>query len=176
MVYRHTITSWRTPLGQVMVPAKRAAPQARVPAYRTHATLDGATGPTRDFGSHLVSQDYASWLGPGALADRTREHLGATDAGVIMFRQRLLAAAAVVAAGGDPQGVLRDPARNRKLTLPGARKSYGLRGEGLPGLSGDDDVMFRAFLPFDVPQEIKDEVAAAMSALVAGLRPDWWKR
>ena len=36
--------------------------------------------------------------------------------------------------------------------------------------------MFRAFLPFEVPQEIKDEVGAAMSSLVEGLRPDWWKR
>ena len=176
LVYRHTITSWRTPLGQVMVPPGRGPVQARVPAYRRHAVLDAAAGPTPDFGSHLVSQDYASWLGPGALADRTREHLGATDAGVVMFRTRLRAEAARVAAGEDPQGVIRDPERNRRIALPGARRGYGVRGEGLPGLTGDDDVMFRAFLPFDVPQAIKDEVAAAMAALVEGLRPDWWKR
>jgi hypothetical protein len=133
-------------------------------------------GPTQDFGTHLVSQDYASWLGPGALLDRTREHLGETDRGIIMFRKKLLEQAQIVAAGGDPQGVIRDPDKNRKITLPGARKGYGLRGEGLPGLTGDEDVMFRAFLPFDVPQAIKDEVNTAMSALVQGLRPDWWKR
>ena len=72
--------------------------------------------------------------------------------------------------------MIRDPAKNRRITLPGARKGYGVRGEGLPGLTGDDDVMFRAFLPFPVPQEIKDEVEREMTALVAGLRPDWWKR
>jgi hypothetical protein len=31
-------------------------------------------------------------------------------------------------------------------------------------------------LPFEVPPHIKDEVETAMSALVKGLRPDWWKR
>jgi hypothetical protein len=36
--------------------------------------------------------------------------------------------------------------------------------------------MFRAFLPYPVPQEIKDEVEREMCALVAGLQPDWWKR
>lgn len=176
MVYRLTITSWKTPHGQVMVPPKGAASQLRVPAYRRHASLSAESGPSADFGSHLVSQDYASWLGPGTLVDRTGEHLGASDRGVLLFRQRLLEQAKVVAAGGDPQGVIRDPALNRRITLPGARKGYGIRGEGLPGLSGDEDVMFRAFLPFPVPQEIKDEVERAMSALVEGLRPDWWKR
>lgn len=176
LAYRLTMTSWKTPRGQVMIPAKRGVEQARVPAYRKRAALDPVAGPSKDFGSHLVSQDYASWLGPGTIVDRTREHLGETDRGVIMFRKKLFEQAAIVAAGGDPQGVLREPAKNRRLTLPGARKGYGLRGEGLPGLVGDEDVMFRAFLPFEVPQEIKDEVSRAMASLVAGLRPDWWKR
>jgi len=176
MVYRLTITSWKGDRGQVMVPAKGFEPQSRVPAYRIHGELEGDRGPSKDFGSHLVSQDYASWLGPGECVDRTRQHLGETDRGVIMFRKRLLEQAEIVAAGGDPQGVIRDPARNRRITLPGARRGYGIRGEGLPGLAGEDDVMFRAFLPFDVPEEIKGEVERAMSAMVAGLRPDWWKR
>ena len=176
MVYRLAITSWKTPYGQVMIPPKPRVEQERVPAYRKHASLEPETGPTRDFASHLVSQDYASWLGPGPLFDRTREHLGETDRGIIMFRKKLFEQARVVAAGGDPQGTIRDPLKNRKITLPGARKGYGLRGEGLPGLTGDEDVMFRAFLPFEVPQHIKEEVETAMSSLVEGLRPDWWKR
>lgn len=176
MVYRLTITSWKSPYGQVMVPPSRERTQSRIPAYRRHATLHPAAGPSDDFGSYLVSQDYASWLGPGAIVDRTREHLGETDRGILSFRRQLLEQARVVAAGGEPQGVIRDPAKNRRITLPGARKGYGVRGEGLPGLTGDDDVMFRAFLPYPVPQEIKDEVEREMSALVAGLQPDWWKR
>jgi 5,5'-dehydrodivanillate O-demethylase len=176
LAYRLTMTSWKTPYGQVMIPAKGGKLQERVPAYRKHAALDPSSGPTTDFGSHLVSQDYAAWLGPGAIADRTREHLGESDRGVIMFRKKLMQQAKIVAEGGDPQGVIRDPEKNRRITLPGARKGYGVRGEGLPGMTGDEDVMFRAFLPFEVPQEIKDEISRAMSSLVEGLRPDWWKR
>jgi 5,5'-dehydrodivanillate O-demethylase len=176
MVYRLTITSWKTPYGQVMIPPKPRFEQEHVPSYREHATLDPDAGPTKDFGSHLVSQDYASWLGPGPLFDRTREHLGETDRGIVMFRKKLFEQARIVAEGGDPQGVIRDPQKNRKITLPGARKGYGVRGEGLPGLTGDEDVMFRAFLPFEVPERIKEEVEASMSSLVRGLRPDWWKR
>ena len=66
LVYRLTLTSWKTPLGQVMVPANRRVQQTRVPAYRAQASLDAEAGPPEHFGSHLVSQDYASWLGPGA--------------------------------------------------------------------------------------------------------------
>ncbi len=138
-----------------MIPPKPRVEQERVPVYRKHASLEPEAGPTEDFGSHLVSQDYASWLGPGPLVDRTREHLGETDRGIIMFREKLLEQARIVAAGGDPQGVIRDPQKNRKITLPGARKGYGVRGEGLPGLTGDEDVMFRAFLPVEVPEHIK---------------------
>jgi 5,5'-dehydrodivanillate O-demethylase oxygenase subunit len=174
LVYRLTITSWRSPLGQVMVPPKAVA-QERIPSYRRSATLDPEGGPSADFASWLVSQDYASWLGPGALVDRTRERLGATDRGVVAFREKLFDQADVVARGGDPQGVIRDPAKNRKIALPGARKGYGIRGEGLPGLTGADDVMFRAFLPFDVPGEIREQVEREMSAMIAGLRPDWWR-
>ena len=97
MAYRLTITSWKTRLGQVMIPPKPGLEQARVPAYRRHASLDSAAGPTADFGTHLVSQDYASWLGPGPLADRTREHLGETDRGVVMFRRKLFEQAEVAA-------------------------------------------------------------------------------
>jgi 5,5'-dehydrodivanillate O-demethylase len=176
MVYRLTMTSWKTPYGQVLIPPKPRIEQTHVPAYRVHASLDPANGPPKEFGTHLVSQDYASWLGPGPLLDRTREHLGETDRGIIMFRKNLFEQARIVAAGGDPQGVLRDPEKNRRITLPGARKGYGLRGEGLPGMTGEEDVMYRAFLPFEVPAQIKDEVETAMSALVKGLRPDWWKR
>ena len=82
-------------------------------------------------------------------------------------------ARAILEAGA--QGVIRDATKNRRITLPGARKGYGIRGEGLPGLTGEDDVMFRAFLPVGIPQHIRDEVEIEMTKLVDGLRPDWWK-
>jgi hypothetical protein len=41
---------------------------------------------------------------------------------------------------------------------------------------GDGDAMIRTFLPFGMPQGIKDDLERVMSQLVDGLRPDWWKR
>lgn len=174
LVYRLTITSWRTPFGQTVVSPKASVEQHYVPCHRTQVTLDPVAGPSADFGGHLISQDYAAWLGPGVLVDRTREHLSEIDAGVIMFRRRLLEQARTVADGGDPIGTLRDDARNKRITLPGARKNYGIKGEGLPGMIGQDDIMLRAFLPADLPDIVKQSIEDAMAKLVEGRRPAYW--
>ena len=175
-VYRLTVTSWKTPFGQIVIPPKADVDQPYIPCHRTQVALDAERGATKDFGSHLISQDCAAWLGPGSLVDRTREHLSETDAGVIMFRKMLLEQARVVAAGGDPVGTIRDPSKNRRIMLPGARKNYGLQGEGLPGMTGTDDVMLRAFLPADLPDVVRAAVNEAMTALVRERRPSWWKK
>lgn len=173
-VYRLTITSWKTPFGQIVISPKAEVNQDSIPCHRTHAALDPARGPSGDFATHLISQDYAAWLGPGQLVDRTKEHLSETDAGVIMFRKRLLEQAKIVAAGGDPMGTIRDPEKNKRITLPGARGNYGLKAEGLPGMVGEDDVMLRVFLPHDLPDELKGVIEQVMSSLVEGRRPAWW--
>ena len=182
VVYFLTLTSWKTPAGRVLIPPKSAVKQERIPSFRKHISLDGEVGLTKELakeiGAHLQSQDYAAWLGSGALVDRTLEHLSDTDTGVIMFRQKLLEQARIVVEGGDPIGVIRDPEKNRRIFLPGARRNYGLRREGFPGATsgGNDDVLFQHFLPSGAPQEIKDEATRVMSSLVEGLRPDWWKK
>jgi hypothetical protein len=176
VAYRLTITSWKTAFGQIMISPKAEFDQPHVPCHRTRAALDPQHGPTEDFGSHLISQDYAAWLGAGPLVDRTRERLARSDAGVIMFRKRLMEQAKIVASGRDPIGTIRLPEKNLKITLPGARRNYGLHAEGLPGMVGADDVMLRAFLPFDLPDAIKEEINEAMSKLVADRRPVAWKR
>ena len=57
-------------------------------------------------------------VGQGRIVDRTREHLGESDRGVIMLRQRFLADLKVIAAGGDPKAILRDATRNDRIPLP----------------------------------------------------------
>ena len=93
-----------------------------------------------------------------------------------MFRRQLLEQARIVREGGDPLGTIRGRVKSLRLTLPGPRKNYGLHGEGLPGMVGDDDVMLRAFLPFDLPADIKASINEAMSNLVRGRRPATWKK
>jgi phenylpropionate dioxygenase-like ring-hydroxylating dioxygenase large terminal subunit len=51
--------------------------------------------------------------GAGEVQDRTIEHLGASDVGIIATRQRLLAALRDIEEGRDPPHVVREPAANR---------------------------------------------------------------
>ena len=63
------------------------------------------------------SQDRMAWETQGAIFDRTQEHLGATDIGVLMFRKLLDEQIAIVEAGGEPMAVLRDPAKNQMISF-----------------------------------------------------------
>jgi 5,5'-dehydrodivanillate O-demethylase oxygenase subunit len=175
LVYRLTFTSWQSRLGRVLIPPKPKFDQGRIPSYRTYASLP-PPHPPNDLATHLISQDVVAWLGPGPLVDRTRERLTETDAGVIMFRRTLFEQAKLAAEGQDPKGVIRDPGKNRRISLPGTRRGYGLRNEGFPGIVGNDDVMIRIFLPAGIPPELLTEIDQVMSSLIAGVRPDWWKR
>ncbi len=66
---------------------------------------------------YFQDQDVAITESMGALYDRTREHLGATDAVIIQMRRRLIAAARGLQQGTEPPGM--DPAdyRVRQLSV-----------------------------------------------------------
>ena len=82
-----------------------------------HAPVkDERTG--RWIDSHVMNQDFIAWVGQGAIADRSKEHLGESDRGVILMRKRLLEDVEAVAAGRDPKGTIRDPAANHSVHLP----------------------------------------------------------
>ena len=50
----------------------------------------------------LSEQDAAIQDSQGLIADRTREHLGPTDLGIVRFRRAVLGAARALAAGCEP--------------------------------------------------------------------------
>ena len=58
------------------------------------------------------AQDLAAWITQGPIADRTRENLGRSDKGIIMFRQLLEENIRLVEDGADPMNTFRDPAKN----------------------------------------------------------------
>lgn len=58
------------------------------------------------------AQDPAAWITQGAIADRTRENLGRSDKGIILFRKMLEENLRIVEDGGDPMCVIRDPEKN----------------------------------------------------------------
>jgi 5,5'-dehydrodivanillate O-demethylase len=97
------------------VPGDEPFEQERVP-YWTSPLVDEKTGRWLD--THIMNQDYIAWVGQNALADRTQEHLGGSDGGIILMRRRMLEEARIVADGGEPKAVIRDPEKNKQIYLP----------------------------------------------------------
>jgi 5,5'-dehydrodivanillate O-demethylase len=101
--------------------------QERIPAWRG-PIRDATTG--RWVSSHIMNQDFIAWVGQGSNADRTQEHLGASDRGIIMLRKRFLSDLEAIARGEDPKATIRDPEVNRCVALPVAERKLLI--EGLP--------------------------------------------
>lgn len=55
-----------------------------------------------------LSQDVVMWETQGAIPDRTAEHLGASDTGIVMLRRLMFENIEKVQRGEDPMGVIRE--------------------------------------------------------------------
>jgi 5,5'-dehydrodivanillate O-demethylase len=97
------------------IPGERPFEQERIP-YWYAPIKDEKTG--RWITTHVMNQDFVAWVGQGTASDRWNEHLGESDRGIIMIRKRLIDDTKVIADGGDPKAVLRDPAKNQRIWLP----------------------------------------------------------
>ena len=75
--------------------------------------------------SLLFNQDYATWISQGPIASRDREKLGESDRGVILLRRQLKEQMDIVADGGDPMNVFRDPAAAAAIHTPLERVKFG---------------------------------------------------
>jgi hypothetical protein len=104
-----------------------------------------------------MNQDFVAWVGQGRIADRTKEHLGESDRGVLLMRKRMFEQIDVVAAGGDPIGLIRDLERNRRVHLP-------MIGDRLVSPDGGPPVF-----PFlaGQPQEVVNELREAWESCAA---------
>ena len=68
-------------------------------------------------------QDRCAQESQGSIFDRTGEHLGVSDEGVILLRRLFRQSIEAVQRGEDPVGVIRDPAKNEIIRLvPGEYK------------------------------------------------------
>ncbi len=65
----------------------------------------------------FTSQDKMAWESEGPIFDRTKEHLGASDRGIAMWRKLTLEQIELVERGEDPMALVRDPARNECITF-----------------------------------------------------------
>lgn len=104
------------PAAGVCAPAQDEIPLYEVP-WR---------GPDGEFLLDFVDGgDIMACVSQGPIADRTRERLGSSDEGIVLYRRLLMEQLRKVQAGEDPLGVVRDPARNEIIELPQEREKYG---------------------------------------------------
>lgn len=127
---------WRVPMDEAVtlsvgwffsrVPREREPyVQQRIP-YWVSPVKDRRTGEW--ITSHIMNQDFLAWAGQGAVADRGREHLGRSDRGIVMLRNRFLADLKRIAQGEDPKAVVRDARLNACIGLPVADREALTRG------------------------------------------------
>jgi 5,5'-dehydrodivanillate O-demethylase len=80
-----------------------------------------------DKGRYLVEyaevQDAMAWATQGPVTDRTVEHLGKSDIGIVMLRRMYREQMQVVAEGRDPLGTIRE--RHDRIDLPCEREKFG---------------------------------------------------
>lgn len=67
---------------------------------------------------HIHAQDIMNWVTQGAIADRTKESLGTSDRGLVVYRRMLMREMEKVAKGEDPIRTLRDPDKYEVVHLP----------------------------------------------------------
>jgi phthalate 4,5-dioxygenase len=86
----------------------------RVRRADNHYLQDREAQRTRDFTGieDFLNEDACATESMGPIVDRSREHLGASDEGVIALRRLLLDSVARNERGEDPPHVVTDPARN----------------------------------------------------------------
>jgi 5,5'-dehydrodivanillate O-demethylase len=95
------------------VPIKPQLPE-EIPYYTAPVPQLDETGlPQWDILDNNSGQDIVAWITQGRITDRSVEHLGRSDKGVVLYRKMLEDALAAVEKGEDPKNVFRDPSVNR---------------------------------------------------------------
>ena len=80
-----------------------------------------------------IPQDNAIFISQGPVYDRTKELLGESDHGVVLYRHLLENQIKLVAAGKDPINTFRDPAKNIRIDLATESPEKFLTGRaGMP--------------------------------------------
>jgi 5,5'-dehydrodivanillate O-demethylase len=92
---------------------KRAPDAAPLPITVRYGELFNLDG--KLVADTIPKQDMIGWVGQGPISDRTREHLTASDKGIIVYHKLLFDNLEGVERGEDPMGIIRDPAENEPM-------------------------------------------------------------
>jgi 5,5'-dehydrodivanillate O-demethylase len=99
--------TWHLQYFCYMFPEEVGVPEQDVIPYR-EVPLKDENG--KYILNNVLAQDMVAWYGQGEVADRSQEHLASSDTCVIAYRQMLREQIQIVAEGGEPLNVFRDPA------------------------------------------------------------------
>jgi 5,5'-dehydrodivanillate O-demethylase len=105
---------------------------------------------------NFSSQDGMAWESQGRLYDRSKEHLGASDRGILMFREMLRDQIQIVEKGGDPMALVWDAKDNVSIDLeawtPPREARTGATANAYEGpRRSRDDVFDDRYEEFEVP-------------------------
>ena len=105
---------------------------------------------------NFSSQDGMAWETQGRLYDRSKEHLGASDRGILMFREMLRDQIQIVEKGGDPMALVWDAKDNVSIDLeawtPPREARTGATANAYEGpRRSRDDVFDDRYEEFEVP-------------------------
>ena len=78
---------------------------------------------------HVLVQDAMAWETQGGITDRTQEHLGVGDEGIILLRKIVREQIEIVRKGGEPLGVVRDPIENGLIEFDVINERVGVFGK-----------------------------------------------
>jgi 5,5'-dehydrodivanillate O-demethylase len=106
-----TYTAYPPPTGEVVS-------QDKVPYYVIPDSVDQQGRPIWDELDSNGGQDIMAWVAQGDIVDRSKEKLGESDRGVILFRDLLRRQLRTVEDGGEPMNVFRDASKNVRIDVP----------------------------------------------------------
>jgi 5,5'-dehydrodivanillate O-demethylase oxygenase subunit len=110
-------TTWHFQYFCYMFPPEVGVPKQEFVPYNEVALKDENGDYRLDY---VLAQDMVAWTEQGSISDRTREHLGQSDACVIAYRKLLRQEIDKVTAGEEPMNVFREEdVDSLELTIPG---------------------------------------------------------
>lgn len=98
--------------------------QQNVPAWKS--PIKDSSG--NWISSHIINQDFMMWVGQGTISDRTKEHLGASDVGISMMRNRFLEELEAVKRNEEPKAIIRDAELAKCVVLPNVNRQVNVSG------------------------------------------------
>ncbi len=99
-------------------PGETMPKQEKVPYYSVPLPVDEKGDAVWELLDANAGQDYFAWITQGEIADRTQERLGESDLGIIAYRRMLTQQLNLLADGGEPMNVFRDPEQNKSIYVP----------------------------------------------------------